>query len=193
MSYYIYIAHLVSTVEFLFLCQFRVPPVSSLYHDFDHDASPYRTRRSPSQGHHHPCFVDDATSYFSPGHALNTLDDYWSLVCSNIIPPPPSPMRKTAYLHPEYTSEDLSNSPAGLYRDIYSPVSALSSSTHSGTSSQVELVCPAPIIPIGIGNYNHDVRLDTGAGPYGLPLGLPVGIPVEILTCRSRLPVATGP
>jgi len=38
-----------------------------------------------------------------------------------------------------------------------------------------------------------ELRLDTGAGPYGLPLGLPVGIPVEILTCRSRLPVATGP
>jgi len=39
----------------------------------------------------------------------------------------------------------------------------------------------------------QSLRLDTGAGPYGLPLGLPVGIPVEILTCRSRLPVATGP
>ena len=130
--------------------------MSSLYHDFDHDASPYGTRRSPSQGHYHSYFLDDATSYFSPTHTLDTLDDYWSPVCSNIIPPPPPPMRKTAYFHPEYTSEDLSNSPASVYGDIYSPVSALSSSTHSGASSQVELVCPAPIIPIGIGNYNHD-------------------------------------
>lgn len=65
-------------------------------------------------------------------------------------------MRKTAYLHPEYTSEDLSSSPASLYEDMYSPVSALSSSNQSGASSEVELVCPAPIIPIGIGNYNHD-------------------------------------
>jgi len=36
------------------------------------------------------------------------------------------------------------------------------------------------------------LRLDTGPGLYGLPMGLPVGIPVEILTYRSRLPVATG-
>ena len=37
------------------------------------------------------------------------------------------------------------------------------------------------------------LRLDTGPGLYGLPVGLPVEIPVEILTCRSRLPAATGP
>jgi len=47
------------------------------------------------------------------------------------------------------------------------------------------------LCPVGA-MHNH-LRLDTGAGPYGLPLGLPVGIPVGILTCRSRLPVATGP
>ena len=49
---------------------------------------------------------------------------------------------------------------------------------------QVKVVMPAVLLRL---------RLDTGAGPYGLPLGLPVEIPVEILTCRSRLPVATGP
>jgi len=37
------------------------------------------------------------------------------------------------------------------------------------------------------------VVLSTGAGPYGLPVGLPMGIPAKTLTCRSRLPVATGP
>jgi hypothetical protein len=37
------------------------------------------------------------------------------------------------------------------------------------------------------------IRLDTGPGLYGLPVGLPGEIPVEILTCRSRLPAATGP
>ena len=36
------------------------------------------------------------------------------------------------------------------------------------------------------------IGLSTGAGPYGLPVGLPVGIPAKTLTCRSRLPVATG-
>jgi hypothetical protein len=141
--------------------------VSSLYHDFDHDVSPYGTRQSPSQGHHHPCFLDDATSYFNPTYTLDTLDDYWTPVCSNIIPPPPPPMRKTAYLHPEYTSEDLSNSPASLYGDLYSPASVLSPSTHSGASSQVEVMCPAPIIPIGIGNYTHDE--DGLFGSLGVP------------------------
>jgi hypothetical protein len=76
-------------------------------------------------------------------------------------------MRKTAYLHPEYTSEDLNNSPASFYGDMYSPVSALSSSNQSGASSQVELVCPAPIIPIGIGNYNYDE--DELFGSLGAP------------------------
>ena len=35
--------------------------------------------------------------------------------------------------------------------------------------------------------------LSMGAGSYGLPVGLPMGIPAKTLTCRSRLPVATGP
>jgi len=132
--------------------------VFSIYDDFAHDTSPYGTRRPPSQGHHQPFFLDDSESYFSPAHTLDNPNDHWSPVCSNIIPPPPPPMRKTAYLHAEYTSEDPGNSPASLYGGVYSesPVSALSSSIHSGASSEVELVCPAPIIPIGIGNYNHD-------------------------------------
>jgi len=39
---------------------------------------------------------------------------------------------------------------------------------------------------------NVEVGLSMGAGPCGLPVGLPVGIPANTLTCRSRLPVATG-
>ena len=42
-------------------------------------------------------------------------------------------------------------------------------------------------------SWIRHLRLDTGPGLYGLPVGLPGEIPVEILTCRSRLPAATGP
>ncbi|KIM49356.1 hypothetical protein M413DRAFT_21596 [Hebeloma cylindrosporum] len=157
----------------------EIPPVSgaspefqlpspSLFHDFHRDASPYGTERSPSQGHRHPCFLDDATSYFNPSHTLHTGDDHWSPVCSNIIPPPPPPMR-----YPEYTSEDLGSSPANLYgNNLHSPVSVLSSPNQSGASSQVELMCPAPIIPIGIGSYNHGE--DGLFGSLGAPLEEPV-------------------
>jgi len=149
------------------------PLLPSFYQDFGDEVSPYGTRRSPSQGPHHPCFLDDTTSYFTSAHILDTSDDYWLPVCSNIIPPPPPPMRHAAYLHPEYTSEDLSSSPDILHGETScSPVSALSSSNQSGASCQVELVCPAPIIPIGIGNYNHD-----NDGVFGL-LGAPHEEPV---------------
>ena len=39
----------------------------------------------------------------------------------------------------------------------------------------------------------NGLGLSMGPGPYGLPVGLPMKIPAKTLTCRSRLPVATGP
>ena len=149
------------------------PLLPSFYHDFGHEASPCGTRRSLSQGPHRPCFLDDTTSHFTSAHTVDTSDDYWLPVCSNIIPPPPPPMRHASYLYPEYTSEDLSSSPVMFPGDkLCSPVSALSSSNHSGASSPIELVCPAPIIPIGIGNYNHDE--DENFGSLGVPHEEPV-------------------
>lgn len=137
-------------------CRFSAPSDPLLYHDFGHEASPCGTRRSPSQGPHRPCFLDDTPSDFTSAHTLNTSDDYWLPVFSNIIPPPPPPMRHAANIYPEFSSED-SHDMYMLHGDkLCSPASALSSSNQSGASSPVELVCPAPIIPIGIGNYNHD-------------------------------------
>jgi hypothetical protein len=58
-------------------------------------------------------------------------------------------------------------------------------------------VCPSQCIIIFVlllvMHIASDIGLSMGAGPYGLPVGLPMGIPAKTLTCRSRLPVATGP
>jgi len=130
--------------------------VSSLNHDFDHDALPYGMRQSPSQGHHHLRFPDDAPSCFTPAHNLRveTGDDYCG---SSIIPPPPPPMRTTADPRSEYTSKNLNGPPVSLYGDrTHSTASTPSSSNQSDASSQAKLMCPAPSMPIGVGIYNHD-------------------------------------